>query len=129
MAGMDHCEVWLADCRLRAATDLFAHTWDPVVLAGLRTGPRRRGDLLAAVGGLSDKVLTETLRRLVAAGLVERRRYAAAPPRVEYRLSPLGTSLVDGPLRELGRWVLEHGDDLAAAQERTAGRATSIVDS
>jgi DNA-binding HxlR family transcriptional regulator len=129
MAGMDHCEVWLADCGLRAATDLFAHTWDPVVLAGLRTGPRRRGDLLAAVGGLSDKVLTETLRRLVAAGLVERRRYPAAPPRVEYGLSPLGTSLVDGPLRALGRWVLEHGDDLLAAQERTTGRIASIVDS
>lgn len=116
------CEELLADCRLRAATDLFAHTWDPVVLAGLRTGPRRRAELLAAVGGLSDKVLTETLRRLVANGLVESRRYPAAPPRVEYRLSPLGTSLVEGPMRELGRWTLEHGDALLEAQERAVDR-------
>ncbi|HEX3792307.1 MAG TPA: helix-turn-helix domain-containing protein [Pseudonocardiaceae bacterium] len=110
----------LADCRLRAATDLFTHTWDPVVLAGLRTGPRRRVDLLGAVGGLSDKVLTETLRRLLANGLIERRGYPAAPPRVEYRLTALGTSLVDGPMRELGRWALDHGDELLAAQEDAA---------
>lgn len=115
-----HCEEFLADCRLRAATELFARTWDPVVLAGLRAGPRRRSDLLVSVGGLSDKVLTETLRRLLANGLVERHSHPAAPPRVEYRLSPLGASLVDGPMRELGRWILEHGDDLLAAQERAA---------
>jgi len=125
MTTMDDCVAWLADCRLRAATDLFTHTWDPVVLAGLRTGPRRRAELLTAVGGLSDKVLSEALRRLVDNGLVERRRYPAAPPHVEYRLSPLGASLVDGPMRELGRWVVEHGDELLTAQERAAG---SVVD-
>ncbi|GAB3465296.1 winged helix-turn-helix transcriptional regulator [Actinophytocola sediminis] len=108
---------FLADCRLRAATDLFTHTWDPVVLAGLQDGPRRRADLLAAIGGLSDKVLTETLRRLLANGLIDRRRYPAAPPRVEYHLSPLGTTLVEGPLRALARWTIDHGDELLAAQE------------
>jgi DNA-binding HxlR family transcriptional regulator len=115
-----YCQELLADCQLRAATDLLAHTWDPVVLAGLRIGPRRRSELLDAVGGLSDKVLTETLRRLLANGLVERDSHPAAPPRVEYRLSPLGTSLVDGPMRELGRWILDHGDQLLDAQERAA---------
>jgi DNA-binding HxlR family transcriptional regulator len=113
----------LVDCRLRAATDLLSHTWDPVVLAGLRGGPRRRSELLLALGGLSDKVLTETLRRLQANGLVERRSYPAAPPRVEYRLSALGTSLVEGPLRELGQWIVEHGDELLEAQERTTPSA------
>jgi DNA-binding HxlR family transcriptional regulator len=120
-------EELLADCRLRAATDLFTHTWDPVVLAGLRTGPRRRAELLDAVGGLSDKVLTETLRRLVTNGLVERRRYPAAPPRVEYGLSSLGASLVDGPMRELGRWALERGDELLEAQERAVGQGSLSV--
>lgn len=120
----DSCVDLLADCRLRAATELFAHTWDPVVLAGLRTGPRRRSELLRKVGGLSDKALTETLRRLLTNGLVERRRYPAAPPRVEYRLSPLGASLVEGPMRELGRWILDHGDELLEAQERATVQAT-----
>ncbi|PWV82133.1 DNA-binding transcriptional regulator, HxlR family [Prauserella marina] len=111
------CEQLLADCRLRAATELFAHTWDPIVLAGLRAGPLRRSELLERVGGLSDKVLTETLRRLLANGLVERRRHRAAPPRVDYRLSSLGASLVDGPMRELASWIREYGDELLEAQE------------
>ncbi|GLW95201.1 winged helix-turn-helix transcriptional regulator [Actinokineospora globicatena] len=61
---------------------------------------------------LSDKALTESLRRLLDRGLVERRRYAEAPPRVTYELSALGVTLVDGPLRALGDWVVEHGDAL-----------------
>lgn len=107
----------VADCRLRAATDLFAHTWDPVVLAALHEAPRRRRDLREAIGGIADKPLTESLRRLRAAGLITRRTYAEAPPRVEYALTPLGHSLADGPMRALGHWITEHGDELLAAQE------------
>jgi DNA-binding HxlR family transcriptional regulator len=117
-----HCDELLADCRLRAATDLLAHTWDPVVLAGLRPGPRRRRDLLTAIGGVSDKALTETLRRLLANGLIARHPRPAAPPHVEYALTPLGTTLVDGPMRALAAWTLTHGDALLAAQE-AAGSA------
>ncbi|MGW0577250.1 winged helix-turn-helix transcriptional regulator [Streptomyces sp. NPDC002920] len=123
-----HQHKLVADCRLRAATDLFTHTWDPVVLAALRTGPRRRRDLRTAIGGdgdggggggMSDKVLTDSLRRLLAAGLVDRRAHAEAPPRVEYGLTGLGRSLVEGPMAELGRWAVAHGDELLEAQDRT----------
>lgn len=105
----------VADCRLRAAIDLFAHTWDPVVLATLHQGPRRRRELRVAIGGLSDKVLSESLRRLLGWGLVERRRFAEAPPRVEYGLTPLGRTFVDGPMAALARWTIEHGDELGEA--------------
>jgi DNA-binding HxlR family transcriptional regulator len=115
----DRNQELVADCRLRAATDLFAHTWDPVVLAALGDGPRRRHQLRSAIGGVSDKVLTETLRRLLANGLVDRRRFAEAPPRVEYALTGLGESLVNGPMRALGKWVRTYGDELLEAQERT----------
>ncbi|WP_344591623.1 helix-turn-helix domain-containing protein [Actinomadura vinacea] len=115
-----HCYELVADCRLRAAIDLFAHTWDPVVLAALRSRPRRRRELRTAIGGISDKVLTETLHRLLANGLVERRAFAAAPPRVDYSLTDLGKSLVDGPMMALGGWIIEHGDELLDAQERAA---------
>jgi DNA-binding HxlR family transcriptional regulator len=110
----------VADCRLRAATDLFAHTWDPVVLAALRVGPRRRHALRAAIGGISDKVLTDSLHRLLEGGLIERHAHAEAPPRVDYALTGLGESLVEGPMTALGRWAVEHGDELLEAQERKA---------
>ena len=122
-AGRDgSCERLLVDCRLRAATELFAHTWDPVILAALGEGPLRRAELRALSGGISDKVLTESLRRLLANGLIKRSAFRAAPPRVEYGLTPLGASLVDGPMRAMGDWTLEHGEELLEAQERAAAR-------
>ncbi|HEY4022825.1 MAG TPA: helix-turn-helix domain-containing protein [Pseudonocardiaceae bacterium] len=114
---MSECQDLVADCRVRAATDLFARTWDPVVLAALRTGPRRRRELRLVIGGLSDKALTEALGRLLRNGLVERSRFAEAPPRVEYGLTRLGASLVDGPMAALGDWIREHGEELLAAQD------------
>ncbi|NUP25375.1 MAG: helix-turn-helix transcriptional regulator [Nocardia sp.] len=102
----------IADCRLRGALDLFAHTWDPVVLAALADGPRRRVQLRTGIGGIRDKTLTEALRRLLGRGLVARRPDPAAPPGVEYRLTELGATLVEGPLRALAAWVRDHGDEL-----------------
>ena len=115
---MTGCLDVLADCRLRAATELFAHRWSPLVLAALRAGPRRRSDLRAITGGMSDKVLTETLHRLSANGLVQRRPAGA---RVDYALTPLGASLVEGPLVALGAWITEHGEELLEAQEAVSG--------
>jgi DNA-binding HxlR family transcriptional regulator len=60
------------------------------------------------------------LHRLLGHGLITRRAYAEAPPRVEYGLTQLGQSLADGPMRALGSWVIEHGDELLDAQERAA---------
>jgi DNA-binding HxlR family transcriptional regulator len=118
MGNGDHCEELVADCRMRMATDLFAHTWDSVVLAALTEGPRRRRALRARIGGISDKALTEALHRLGRSGLIERRLFAEAPPRVDYALTDLGHSFVDGPMRAMGAWVTEHGDELFEAQER-----------
>ncbi|MGX1488906.1 DNA-binding HxlR family transcriptional regulator [Streptomyces tendae] len=113
-----HCQEFVADCRVRAATDLFTHTWDPVVLAALSEGRRRRLALRTAIGGISDKALTDALHRLLANGLIERHAEAGVPPRVEYALTALGRSLVEGPMAALGRWALEHGDELLEARER-----------
>jgi DNA-binding HxlR family transcriptional regulator len=116
----DHqCEGAVADCRVRAATDLFLHTWNPVVLAALRPGALRRGALRTAIGGISDKVLTETLHRLAGTGLIERRSGVTGRS-VLYALTPLGESLVDGPMQALGHWAVTHGEDLLDAQERAA---------
>lgn len=115
-----HCHELVADCRLRAATDLFAHTWDPVVLVALRETPLRRRELRTRIGGVSDNALTQALHRLLGHGLIERRRYAQAPPRVEYGLTDLGASLVAGPMAALGAWIDDHGEDLLTAQGEIA---------
>jgi DNA-binding HxlR family transcriptional regulator len=107
---------YLADCRARLAFDLLAHTWSSVVLWALRHGPQRPVTLRKRIGGISAKALNETLRRLEHNGLVERQGYREAPPRVEYRLTELGTSLL-GPLETLGDWANVHGDAVMAAQE------------
>ncbi|MET9426123.1 MULTISPECIES: helix-turn-helix domain-containing protein [unclassified Streptomyces] len=105
----------LADCRARLGFDLLAHTWNAVVLYALADGPRRPRELRAAIGGISAKVLTETLRRLEGHALVERHAYAESPPRVEYALTELGATLLE-PIRALGRWSAEHADAYAEAQ-------------
>lgn len=111
--------VFLADCRARLAFDLIANTWNAVVVWALRDGPCRPGDLRHRIGGISTKVLTETLRRLEYNGLVARRAYREAPPRVEYELTELGTSLL-APIEAFGAWAHERGDDVLAAQDRAA---------
>jgi DNA-binding HxlR family transcriptional regulator len=108
---------FVADCRARLAFDLLAHTWNAVVLWTLRGGPARPGELRERIGGISPKVLTETLRRLRFDGLVERRAYAGSPPRVEYTLTDLGRTLLE-PIEAFGVWAFEHGDDVMAAREQ-----------
>ncbi|MCM2416802.1 helix-turn-helix domain-containing protein [Streptomyces sp. RKAG293] len=112
----DHCEPFAADCAVRLAAELIAHTWDPVVLMTLRAGRRRRIDLLGAIVGVSDKVLTQTLRRLHTNGLIVRIT-TPGDRSVAYELSELGGSLSDGPLAALGQWALDHVDQVLAAQE------------
>ncbi|MFC4909217.1 winged helix-turn-helix transcriptional regulator [Actinomadura gamaensis] len=107
----------IVDCQLRAGLELLAHTWDPLVIVALRDEPLRRRAVKDALGGVSDKVLTEALHRLLANGLITRRSFAEAPPRVEYALTPLGRTLLDGPLKAMGRWLNQHADELLTAQE------------
>ncbi|MEU1507869.1 helix-turn-helix domain-containing protein [Kitasatospora sp. NPDC005748] len=108
---------FLADCRARLAFDLLANTWNAVVVWALRDGPARPGELRERIGGISPKVLTETLRRLQFNGLVERRAYAGSPPHVEYTLTGLGRTLLE-PVEAFGAWAFEHGEGVMAARER-----------
>ncbi|MDJ0343631.1 helix-turn-helix domain-containing protein [Streptomyces sp. H10-C2] len=98
----------------------MANTWNAVVLWALREGPRRPGDLREQIGGISTKVLTETLRRLAHNGLVSRRAYPEAPPRVEYELTSLGSTLLE-PIEAFGRWAFQYGDDVLEAQAQNGG--------
>jgi len=112
----EHAGEYLADCRARIGFDLLLNRWNSVVVYALAEGPARPGELRARIGGISAKVLTETLRRLEYHGLVARRAYAEAPPRVDYALTDLGETLLV-PFRALGAWSVEHGHRVLDAQE------------
>ncbi|ALG10569.1 winged helix-turn-helix transcriptional regulator [Kibdelosporangium phytohabitans] len=109
MSGFGASDAFLADCPARTAVELIADKWTVVVLAGLSKGPVRHGRLIKLIGGISRKVLTQTLRRLESHGLVRRHAYAEVPPRVEYELTPLGATLID-PIHTLTEWARAHGD-------------------
>ncbi|NAS26291.1 transcriptional regulator [Herbidospora sp. NEAU-GS84] len=112
--------VFLADCPARLAIEIISDKWAAVVLFALSRGPCRHGELVDLVGGVSRKVLTQTLRRLQGYGLVERHAYAEAPPRVEYALTDLGLTLVE-PIEVLTDWARANGDAIVTFQEN-AGR-------
>ncbi|MFD8541876.1 winged helix-turn-helix transcriptional regulator [Streptomyces rubrogriseus] len=107
---------FLADCRARLAFDLLSNTWNAVVLWALRDGPRRPVELRERIGGISSKVLTETLRRLQSNGLVDRQTDNDHPSRVEYQLTFLGRTLL-APIDAVGAWAFKYGDEVMAAQE------------
>jgi DNA-binding HxlR family transcriptional regulator len=119
----DRCPPFVADCAVRLATDLITHSWDPVVLMALRAGRRRRVELLTGIAGVSDKVLTQTLRRLHGNGLIVRIA-SPADRSVAYELSELGGSLADGPLTALAEWAVTHADQVLAAPRHTPSTAT-----
>jgi DNA-binding HxlR family transcriptional regulator len=108
-------DVFLADCPARTTLRLVADTWSVVVVFALGERPRRYSELQERIGGISKKMLTQTLRKLQRNGLVEHRRIRSAPPGVEYRLTELGTTLLD-PVRSLSRWAEQHADELLDAQ-------------
>ena len=105
-------DIFLADCPARLAVEIIADKWSVVVLYALSRGPRRHGELVDLIGGISRKVLTQTLRRLTRHGLVSRHAYSEVPPRVEYALTEKGEALVPlvEDMRRYGtRWLLGEG--------------------
>ncbi|NBH12109.1 helix-turn-helix domain-containing protein [Amycolatopsis sp. SID8362] len=109
------CETFISDCHVRAAVELVSHTWDPVIVSALRLGPTRRSVLLDRIAGVSDKVLTESLRRLTARGLVARAPHEAGRDAAVYELTPLGASFAEGPLAHLAEWAAENQAALSPA--------------
>jgi len=105
------------------ALDLIADKWALIVIAALTGGPRRSGDLQREIVGISQKMLTQTLRKLACAGLVRRTVYPVIPPKVEYALTPLGETLM-GPLEVMCEWAEEYYPAVQAARSRHDGAVT-----
>lgn len=112
--NQDGCETFVSDCHVRAAAELINHTWDPVVVSALRMGPTRRSVLLDRIAGVSDKMLTESLRRLASHGLVARTSSDSRRDTALYELTPLGASFATGPLAHLADWAAKNQVELSA---------------
>jgi DNA-binding HxlR family transcriptional regulator len=111
--------VFNARCPSRRVMALLAEKWTLLVLAQLADGPMRTAEIRRGVDGVSEKMLIQTLRKLEAFELVTRRSYPEVPPRVEYRLTPLGRSLAR--LAGLfGRWVERNVASLLKAEQNAA---------
>jgi DNA-binding HxlR family transcriptional regulator len=100
----------------RDAIELLSNKWRVAILHVLRDGARRTGDLQRALD-VSPKVLTQTLRSMERDGLIERTVFPAVPPRVEYRLTEMGLTVL-APLGELCHWAKAHRGRRDAARRR-----------
>ena len=104
-------------CPSRRAIEVLADKWALLIIPVLRNGPARNNELLRRIDGISQKMLTQTLKSLQAHGLITRTDYLENPPHVEYALSPLGRSLSDA-LLPLDTWVQQHHAELKATDEK-----------
>lgn len=104
-------------CSSREVLDRIADKWTALIIRVLSEGTKRHSELRRAIDGVSQKMLTQTLRSLEDDGLVERKVYPVVPPMVEYSLTPLGRSLTE-PLGAICAWAEKHLPELQAARAR-----------
>jgi DNA-binding HxlR family transcriptional regulator len=105
---------------LRQTLDLISDKWTVAVIYVLSQGTKRYGELQREIGGVSQRMLTRTLRDLEQNGLVQREVYPMVPPMVEYSLTPLGETLVE-PLKTLCTWAKAHFHEVEATRARNDG--------
>jgi len=117
--------VYDPNCPSRGALHRVGDRWTALVIGVLAEGPHRFGQLRREIAGISQKMLTQTLRSLERDGLVSRRVEATVPVTVEYALTPTGQTLVP-VLAAVRDWAEQHIPEILAARERhDADAATS----
>jgi DNA-binding HxlR family transcriptional regulator len=120
---------FVVDCPSRLLFDQIADKWSMMVLTVLDPGPMRFNAVKRQLEGVTQKALTQCLRRLERNGLVSRRVIPVSPVAVEYEITPLGRSLQQ-PFKALYAWTLEHLDEVDEAREifDARGSANSEAD-
>jgi DNA-binding HxlR family transcriptional regulator len=105
----------LGDCPVRGVLDRISDKWSMLLVMTLADSPKRFNQLRREVPDISQKMLTQTLRDLQRDGLVARRVYDTKPPSVEYRLTPMGASIIV-PFGHLIEWASENHPRIDAAR-------------
>ncbi len=103
-------------CEIRDLLDRLADKWSLLVVELLGDGSRRFTELRREIDGISQRMLTLTLRHLERDGLVRRTVHAVVPPRVDYELTPLGSTLLVA-VEPLVEWIRDHRDEVAGARD------------
>ncbi len=111
----ENLPVYRADCPTRVILDQIGDKWSMMILAVLLPGPRRFNAIKRQLEGITQRVLTQTLRKLERNGMLRRRVLGGSPPGVEYALTPLGRSL-QKPFSALYDWTLANLDSILARQ-------------
>jgi DNA-binding HxlR family transcriptional regulator len=106
------CDVFLSDCPARKVLELLAEKWSLLIVHALSERHYRTSELRRRIGGISEKMLIQSLRRLEQHGLVHRHSFEEVPPHVEYSLTPLGRSL-SSVVQSLDAWVETHALQMA----------------
>lgn len=109
------------NCPSNSVLEMVAGKWQVLLLYALRGGKRRYSELQGTVEGISQKMLTQTLRELERNGLVKRTSYPVVPPHTEYELTELGRSL-EGIIYRLGGWAQENIGAVFEARQAYDGR-------
>src|SRR5450755_725439 len=113
-----------AQCLSRVVLSRIADKWTALIIHVLATGTQRYAELQREIGGISQKMLTQTLRSLERDGLVLRKVHPVVPPKVEYALTPLGRTLIE-PLNAICLWSEKHLPQLEAKRARSRSVASN----
>lgn len=122
----EKCSLGDAEQLVRLILDQIADKWSILIIAALCRGPMRFNALRRDVPGITQKSLTQALRRLERSGIIARRVIPVSPVAVAYSVTPLGATLVE-PFQALFHWASVHKDGIEAAQARFDRQAGALA--
>ena len=114
--------LYMSTCLSRSILELIGSKWAMLIICTLAQAPTRTGALKRHIDGVSQKMLTQTLRDLERHGIVQRIDYAEVPPRVEYKLTRMGESLGE-LVRQMEDWLVVHYSRMTTAAHSFDARA------
>jgi len=113
---MNDCTVYNKDCPIRIVLDRIADKWTILIVGSLMYDTKRFGVLRKDIEGISQKMLTQTLRGMERDGLIKREIYPTIPPKVEYSLTDLGQSLIK-ILLDIQDWTKNNANNILTSRE------------
>lgn len=125
MVREENNTILMASCPSYLVLSIIASRWTVMVLHALRQDTRRYSDITRAIPGITQKVLTDTLRKLERNGIVERTVYPVVPPKVEYKLTNLGQSLFK-TTEMMAQWAESNGDEIKKSRDRYDNQLNAV---